>query len=118
MIFLKIFFPQINDSVIVGRLDDGQDYKWIVPVDYITNLAEYKDSFVMNKTSSKSLVYSEIRGFVLDEMTSKCFKICHFGTRAGHLGIRGKILVALNFISSIIKPLYLKTLFYFIRNQI
>ena len=113
MIFFQIFFPQINDSVIVGRLDDGQDYKWIVPVDYITNLAEYKDSFVMNKTSSKSLVYSEIRAFVLD-LTSKCFKICHIDTKVGHLSIRGKILVALNFISSIIKPLYLKTLFYFI----
>ena len=51
--FFFLIFAQINDSVIVGRLDDGQDYKWIVPVDYITNLAEYKDSFVMNKTSSK-----------------------------------------------------------------
>ena len=61
MIFLKIFFPQINDSVIVGRLDDGQDYKWIVPVDYITNLDEYKDSFIMNKTSSKLNIKKNMR---------------------------------------------------------
>ena len=29
------------------------DFRWIVPVDYVTNLVDFRDSFILNKTSSK-----------------------------------------------------------------
>ena len=49
-------FLQLNDSLINKRLemDGGTEYRWIVPVDYVTNLVDYRDSFILNKTSSKS----------------------------------------------------------------
>ena len=49
------FSLQLNDSLINKRLemDSGTEYRWIVPVDYVTNLVDYRDSFIMNKTSSK-----------------------------------------------------------------
>ena len=52
----SLSFLQLNDSLINKRLemDGGTEYRWIVPVDYVTNLVDYRDSFILNKTSSKS----------------------------------------------------------------
>lgn len=42
----------INDSSITNRLDQDSDYKWIVPVDYETNLEDFRDSFILNKSTT------------------------------------------------------------------
>ena len=39
--------------MINRRLEEGEDFRWIVPVDYVTNLVDFRDSFILNKTSSK-----------------------------------------------------------------
>lgn len=36
-------------------MDSGADYRWIVPVDYVTNLVDFRDSFILNKTSSRPI---------------------------------------------------------------
>lgn len=49
--------------MINRRLEEGEDFRWIVPVDYVTNLVDFRDSFILNKTSSK---YS--KGSIISEI--------------------------------------------------
>ena len=52
---------QLNDSMINRRLEEGEDFRWIVPVDYVTNLVDFRDSFILNKTSSKYFIGSSFK---------------------------------------------------------
>ena len=45
-------FLQVNESSINARRDE-QNYEWIVPVDYASNLDDFSDSFILNKSQSK-----------------------------------------------------------------
>jgi len=42
----------VNESSINARREE-QNYEWIVPVDYGSNLDDFSDSFILNKSQSK-----------------------------------------------------------------
>ena len=64
--------------MINRRLEEGEDFRWIVPVDYVTNLVDFRDSFILNKTSSK---YSNLgRTFSLEKFSNFNF---NFSLRSG-----------------------------------
>ena len=46
---------QVNESSINARREE-QNYEWIVPVDYASNLDDFSDSFILNKSQSKFLL--------------------------------------------------------------
>ena len=42
----------MNETSINGRRDE-QNYEWIVPIDYASNLDDFSDTFILNKSQSK-----------------------------------------------------------------
>ena len=63
-VFLNIYcFLQLNNSLINKRIgsEDGhkhyEDYKWIIPFSYESNLEDFKENFVLNRTHCKYKVY-------------------------------------------------------------
>jgi len=42
----------VNESSINSRREE-QNYEWIVPVDYMSNLEDFSDSFILNRSQSK-----------------------------------------------------------------
>ena len=50
--FLFSIILQVNETSINGRRDE-QNYEWIVPIDYASNLDDFSDTFILNKSQSK-----------------------------------------------------------------
>ena len=47
----------MNESSINARRDE-QNYEWIVPVDYVSNLDDFSDAFILNKSQSKWIQFN------------------------------------------------------------
>ena len=52
---------QVNESRINARREE-QIYEWIVPVDYASNLDDFSDSFILNKSQSRSNLWGGSSG--------------------------------------------------------
>jgi hypothetical protein len=43
----------VNESSINARREE-QNYEWIVPVDYMSNLDDFSDAFILNRSQSEA----------------------------------------------------------------